>query len=60
MELGSGFNPEFTGIENIRMNGLILGLSKKHIEEQMDRIIAFADIGDFIANQLSSTQVAWL
>ena len=48
LELGSGFNPEFTGIENIRINGLILGLSKKHIEEKMERIIAFADIGDFI------------
>ena len=48
LELGSGFNPEFTGIENIRITGLILGLSKKHIEEKMERIIAFADIGDFI------------
>lgn len=48
LELGSGFNPEFTGRENVYMNGAILGLSRKEIEEQFDAIAAFADIGDFI------------
>ena len=48
LELGAGFNPEFTGIENVYMNGQILGLSRKSIEEKLPAIQAFADIGDFI------------
>lgn len=48
LELGSGFNPEFTGRENVFLNGRILGLSQKEIESRYDEIIDFADIGDFI------------
>jgi len=48
LELGSGFNPEFTGKENVYMNASILGLSKKEIDARYDEIIAFADIGEFI------------
>ncbi|NJR69805.1 MAG: ABC transporter ATP-binding protein [Synechococcales cyanobacterium CRU_2_2] len=48
LELGSGFNPEFTGIENIFFNGQLLGLRKQEIEDKLDEIISFADIGDFI------------
>lgn len=48
LELGSGFNPEFTGRENVYMNGAILGLSKAEIDKKFDEIAAFADIGDFI------------
>lgn len=48
LELGSGFNFEFTGKENIYLNASILGLSKKEIDERYDEIIKFADIGDFI------------
>lgn len=48
LELGSGFNPEFTGRENIYLNGAVLGLSKQEIDERFDVITAFADIGDFI------------
>lgn len=45
LELGSGFNPEFTGRENIYMNGSILGLKHEEIESRLETIIAFADIG---------------
>lgn len=48
LELGSGFNPEFTGRENIFLNARILGLSQKEIEERFDQILEFADIGEFI------------
>lgn len=48
LELGSGFNPEFTGRENVYMNGAILGLTKAEIDHHFDDIAAFADIGDFI------------
>lgn len=48
LELGSGFNPEFTGRENIYMNASVLGLSKDEIDRRFDDIVAFADIGDFI------------
>ena len=48
LELGSGFNPEFTGRENVFMNGAILGLSTEAMEEKFAGIVDFADIGDFI------------
>lgn len=48
LELGSGFNPEFTGRENVFLNAQILGLSNREIEERYDRIVEFADIGEFI------------
>ena len=48
LELGSGFNPEFTGRENVYMNAAVLGLSKKEVDERFDDIAAFADIGQFI------------
>ncbi len=48
LELGSGFNPEFTGRENVYMNAAVLGLSKSEIDARFDRIATFADIGQFI------------
>ena len=48
LELGSGFNPEFSGRENVYMNASILGIPKKTIDERFDDIAAFADIGDFM------------
>ncbi len=48
LELGSGFNPEFTGRENVFLNGAILGLTKREIIQKYDEIVDFADIGDFI------------
>jgi lipopolysaccharide transport system ATP-binding protein len=48
LELGSGFNPEFTGRQNIFFNGQVLGLTQRQIEDKYDDIVAFADIGDFI------------
>jgi lipopolysaccharide transport system ATP-binding protein len=48
LELGSGFNPEFTGRENVYMNAAVLGLTKAEIDDRFDDIVAFADIGDFI------------
>lgn len=48
LELGSGFNPEFTGRENVYMNASILGLTREEIDDRFADIAAFADIGDFI------------
>jgi lipopolysaccharide transport system ATP-binding protein len=48
LELGSGFNPDFTGRENVFLNGAILGLTPREMEALFDRIAAFADIGDFL------------
>jgi lipopolysaccharide transport system ATP-binding protein len=48
LELGSGFNPEFTGRENVYMNAAVLGLSKEEVDARFDEIAAFADIGEFI------------
>jgi lipopolysaccharide transport system ATP-binding protein len=48
LELGSGFNPEFTGRENVYLNAAILGLSQTEIESKLDDILGFADIGDFV------------
>ena len=48
LELGSGFNPEFTGRQNVFLNGRILGLTQQEIENKFNEITAFADIGDFL------------
>jgi lipopolysaccharide transport system ATP-binding protein len=48
LELGSGFNPEFTGRENVYLNGAVLGLSRDEIDSRFDTIAGFADIGEFI------------
>ncbi|MGB0906168.1 MAG: ABC transporter ATP-binding protein [Maricaulaceae bacterium] len=48
LELGAGFNPEFTGRENVYMNGAIIGMSRAEIDERFDAITKFADIGAFI------------
>lgn len=48
LELGSGFNPDFTGRENIYLNGSILGFSKKEMDDRFDEIVAFADIGEHL------------
>lgn len=48
LELGSGFNPDFTGRENVYLNASILGLSRDEVDARLDDILAFADIGEFI------------
>lgn len=48
LELGAGFNPEFTGRENVYMCGRLYGLSTRQIDERYQKIIAFADIGEFV------------
>jgi lipopolysaccharide transport system ATP-binding protein len=48
LELGAGFSPEFTGRENVFMNGAILGIERAEMEQRFDAIAGFADIGDFI------------
>lgn len=54
LELGSGFNPEFTGRENVFLNASILGLPRAEIESRYDDIVAFADIGEFIDQPVKS------
>lgn len=48
LELGAGFNMEYNGIENIYLNGTMIGFSKKEIDEKLDEILSFADIGDYV------------
>ncbi len=48
IEVGAGFHPEFTGRENVFINGIILGLPKKEIKKRFDEIVAFAELEDFI------------
>ena len=48
LELGAGFNMEYNGIENIYLNGTMMGFSEKEIEEKMDAILEFADIGEYV------------
>ncbi len=48
LELGAGFNQDYTGLENIRLNGTLMGYSEEELEEKTKKIIEFADIGDFI------------
>lgn len=48
LELGAGFNSEYTGIENVYLNGTMMGYSKEEIDAKLDDILSFADIGDFV------------
>ena len=48
LELGAGFNMEYNGIENIYLNGTMIGFSKKEIDQKLEEILAFADIGDYV------------
>lgn len=48
LELGAGFNPEYTGIENAYLNGTMIGFTKEEMDQKIDDIVSFADIGDFI------------
>jgi ABC-2 type transport system ATP-binding protein/lipopolysaccharide transport system ATP-binding protein len=54
IELGAGFHPEISGRENIFINGIILGLTKKKIQEKLNDIIRFAELEDFIDNPVKS------
>jgi lipopolysaccharide transport system ATP-binding protein len=54
LELGSGFNPEFTGRENVYMNASMLGLVQTEIDEKFDEIADFADIGDFLEQPIKT------
>ena len=48
LELGAGFQPDFSGLDNVRMNATLLGMSTREVEERLDDILAFADIGEAI------------
>lgn len=48
LELGAGFNPNYTGMENIYLNGMLMGYSREEMEKKIDDIVGFADIGEFI------------
>ncbi|MEH2372718.1 ABC transporter ATP-binding protein, partial [Nostoc sp.] len=54
LELGSGFNPEFTGRQNVFFNGQVLGLSRAEIEAKFDKIASFAEIGDFLEHPVKT------
>ena len=54
LDLGAGFNPEFTGRENVFLSAAVMGLSQREIEERMDSILAFADIGRFVDQPVKS------
>lgn len=54
LELGSGFNPEFTGRENVYLNASILGLTREEIDQRFEKIESFADIGDFINQRVKT------
>lgn len=52
IDLTAGFHPDLTGIENIYLNGMVIGMSHAEIDEKLDQIVAFADIGKFIEEPL--------
>lgn len=54
LELGAGFNMEFTGIENIYLNGTMIGFSEEEIDAKLDSILEFADIGDFVYQKVKT------
>ena len=54
LELGAGFNQDYTGIENIYMNGTMMGISKEEMDKKLPDILDFADIGDFVYQPVKS------
>ena len=54
LELGAGFNMEYTGLENIYLNGTMIGFTEEEIDEKLDDILEFADIGDFINQKVKT------
>ena len=54
LELGAGFNQDYTGIENIYMNGTMMGISKEEMDKKLPSILDFADIGDFVYQPVKS------
>ena len=54
LELGAGFNMEFTGVENVYLNGTMIGFTKAEIDEKLDDILRFADIGDFVYQKVKT------
>lgn len=54
LELGAGFNPKYTGLENIYLNGTTMGYTKAEMDKRIDSILNFADIGDFISQPVRS------
>lgn len=54
LELGAGFNMEYTGIENIYLNGSVMGFSREEMDKRVDDIVSFADIGEFIYQPVKS------
>ena len=54
LELGAGFNMEFTGLENVYLNGTMNGFSEEEIDEKLDAILDFADIGEFVHQQVKT------
>ena len=53
LELGAGFNMEYTGIENVYLNGMMMGFSREEMDARLDDILKFADIGDFVRESLA-------
>lgn len=49
LELGAGFNPDLTGVENVYFNGMLMGYTREEMDERLDDILAFADIGEFVS-----------
>lgn len=63
LELGGGFHPDLTGLENMKLNGVLMGLSRKKVSEKLDTIIEFSELGEFIHHPIrtySSGMVARL
>jgi lipopolysaccharide transport system ATP-binding protein len=54
LELGTGFNSELTGLRNIYLNGILLGMSQGEIQAKLDRITSFSELGDFLGQQLKT------
>ncbi|MBT0663403.1 ABC transporter ATP-binding protein [Geobacter pelophilus] len=54
LELGAGFNPELSGIENVYFNGMLMGYTREEMENRLDEILSFADIGDFVHQPVKS------